>query len=349
MAKTGRPPKMTAAQAQEALNRYLTGERPEEIAPDYKVHSGTIMNIVRGTYWKNLDRPPDIQDILARRQFYKNTHKEDLPPLTDHQMNIIIGSLLGDGWMRKPNGPYADSAFHKEQKHLEHIQWVLDELKPYSRKKIFVRKITEKLSVLDGKIIRSKSTPSDETKYQYQMGTTTHSIFTALRKKWYNNSVKKVPEDLRLNHEILSIWYVDDGYTVSGYRRCGLSTQGYTFDEVDFLRCLLETDLGLKGNVVRTKYKTSKRPGLLFCGQNYDRFMAMVSPLIIWSCFKYKIEHVPRVNRVLTDDKKEQISKLRGEGKTYSQIGAILDIDPTTALRFMQGGRKSTFQKKLNQ
>jgi len=274
--------KITFIQAKDILSKYLAGEDTISLAQQYNTTPSNIRMLIRGHSWKSL-KPPQTPH---RQPFYYRN--QNLPALTKHQENMITGSLLGDGWLTKDIGK-KNSRFRKQQKQLEHIEWLNKELSPYNCEKPYA-------TTSDNEIVNHKGRMPSSIKTErrivgYCMSTIAHPTFTTLRQQWYPKNKKTIPDTLSLNSEILAIWYVDDGCTSYKNRFCNLSTQSFTFAEADRLIEILKRDLELTGRVVKTKCISGKKPIIRFSGDNYDRFLDLVTPYITWDCFDYKIKH----------------------------------------------------------
>lgn len=185
--------------------------------------------------------------------------------LTNTQTSIIIGSLLGDGCIShpiiyKPTGNIkSQSYFIKPQatRSREYLEWHFEQLKPFSS------------SLYDG-LKRSA------------FRTSSNSIFTELRKKWYPNGKKIVPKDLELNPLSLAIWYIDDGCIKVGKRELTIATCGFNVADCRYLVLILmkcfdiESSVGY-GNVIFIKAKY------------IEKFIEIVRPFVSWKCYQYKL------------------------------------------------------------
>lgn len=271
---------------QEIIDRYVSGESAEELAIHFEVSRQNIMLILHGFTWEKLKRPNNIHEIIRNRSHPYHYRNKRMPKLTLHQNNLIIGSLLGDAWLTTCNG---NSSFRKQQKHKEHIKWMVAELQPFSCNHIYRAKTKYIIENKNGKIYSHKTNISRNV--GYCMYTIAHPIFSNMRELWYPNDIKIIPNNLTLNPETLAIWYIDDGSTSYANRSIHLSTQAFSLDEAEILLSFLKRDLQLEGKLHKEKYQSGLRPSLWFFGANYDRFMHLVKPFIIWNCFAYKIKH----------------------------------------------------------
>jgi hypothetical protein len=207
---------------------------------------------------------------------------EDLKVLTLMQQDILIGSLLGDGSIRKPSSPNANCSFTKNQcnRFKDYVFWHFDHLKPYSSSvgsgpsKKVVHKDNGQMSVLDEIV---------NIKWIYR--SKAHPVFTDMRNKWYPHGKKIVPTDLRLSLLALAIWYCDDGQNVPQRRCAYLHTQSFTFEECEFLVSELK-HLGISSRVSHHR----NLPIIRINSPSYLQFISMIKPYVEWTCFHYKVD-----------------------------------------------------------
>ena len=114
--------------AQEIIEKYLYGKSTYELADEYNLWQTTICNLIAGRSWPNCKRPENIKDIIYQRK-KKGLDcgikkPKNLPPLTNIQIEILIGSLLGDGNLSKIHGQ-GNCSFNKTQKfeRKEYLEW----------------------------------------------------------------------------------------------------------------------------------------------------------------------------------------------------------------------------------
>lgn len=272
--------KLNDIEAQNIVDRYLNGERGDVLAKEYSVSKQTVSNILHGRTKYKVNLPTNIKNILKDIKGGKNRNNVNLPTLDNHQNNLIIGSLLGDGWLSK-GSKYGDSRFCKQQKNSEHIEWLYQHLHPYS-KKVIAKKSDNVLVKCNGELSIKKVS---RRVVGYQLYTVNNYIFSSLRSIWYSGSKKIVPPELVLNNEILAIWYVDDGSNDFQRRVGSIATHGFSFAEVEFLKKRLKIDVGIRADVK----DHHGMPYLLFFGEDYDLLINTVAPYVCWDCFQYKI------------------------------------------------------------
>lgn len=128
--------------------------------------------------------------------------------LTKFQKSVIIGSILGDGYLRIIRG--RKNAFlevNHSIKEKDYVDWKYAVLKNIIKTPPKMRK-------------------SGNQKVAYRFFTRCHPELTDLLKRFYLKQRKIIPEDIKLNSIVLAVWYMDDGC------KCGkdnyyLNTQGF--------------------------------------------------------------------------------------------------------------------------
>jgi hypothetical protein len=151
--------------------------------------------------------------------------------LTDQQHSLIIGSMLGDGHLRKEeNNHNAALNIERSQKDYQYLEW--------------------EANIINNMLTKAGVTKRD--RYDERTNKIYHScsfitrsliVLNSFHNEWYINKIKVVPNNLRLNSEIIAIWFCDDGWidTSSSINRfeIGLATNSFSKDEVYFLQSLL--------------------------------------------------------------------------------------------------------------
>ena len=113
--------------------------------------------------------------------------------LTQTQKSIIVGSILGDGYLRVIKGRRnAFLEINHSIKQKKYVDWKYDQLKS---------------------IVKSppKSRKGNGGRVAYRFYTEQRPELTELFKNFYQNGKKIIPGNLRLNSMILAIWFMDDG------------------------------------------------------------------------------------------------------------------------------------------
>lgn len=192
--------------------------------------------------------------------------------LTQDQITLIFGSLLGDGTMRIGQG--AINANFKVEHGLKQKDLVFAKyeiLKPW----VFTE---PKLSYRHDK---------DRNKYlkSWWFRTIRHHKLTEIQKLFYPKGKKIVPKniDLFLNKFALAWWIMDDGSYNQG--RIDISTYSFTLDEVQRLLKMMLHKFKLQGNYYRDRDKGYR---IYFKIGETQKLVKIIEPYIIDS-MKYKI------------------------------------------------------------
>jgi hypothetical protein len=217
-------------------------------------------------------------NIRAIEQYERHSKKV----LNEIETSIIIGTMLGDGHMRKRSGKktYPQLMLEQSIKHKEYIYWLKEELKDwlYDQEKPITtnRKFNERM----GKHYHSLS-----------FQTVCHPAFDEIYEGFYKDGKKVLGKDLIERHFTLlsfAIWIQDDGFLSGNCKRIGISTNSFTLSEVKFLRQLLQERFQLKSWICRRTTKDTINWELHFDKPSTKKISEMLQELIIES-MKYKI------------------------------------------------------------
>jgi len=291
------------------FNKYMT---PAGIGVLYKVDNQTV------------ERAIDILGIeLDKEIWYRGSSPKQRElfskgiKLTDRQHQIIVGNLLGDGSICK-SGKSAYFSISQNRAHKEYIDWLYEELLPFSRAVSETSNTDENGKEFYGNCLQTISTPE----------------FLEYRNLFYPNDVKIVPKDIssRLTDLSLAIWYMDDGSTDKVFRTSCLCTQSFTEEDVNYLISVLDQKFNIKASLRYIKGKTEKQPVIYFNGVGYNTFHSIVDPLLN-NCFSYKKLREKKVRIVLsgelspssklTENNVRNIRKLYSEGVSNRELANL--------------------------
>ena len=184
--------------------------------------------------------------------------------LNQFQKSVIIGTVLGDGYIRIISGrQHAFLEINHALSQREYVMWKYDVLKE-------VRAGVPKVRRGNGlrQAIRFHTKQSAEL-------TEIHSLF-------YNDRIKVIPIDLKLDPVVLAVWFMDDG------SRCResdvyLNTQQFdTESQMTLIQALKK--LGLEA----TLNKDKEYQRIRFLKESIPRLVALIKPHVIPSMY-YKI------------------------------------------------------------
>ena len=174
--------------------------------------------------------------------------------LTQLQKSFIIGTLLGDGYIRRVKGrkdSFLEVNHSITQK--EYVDWKYKLLKNLTQS-------------------GPKSRNGNGNRIAYRFFTKQHPEFTKTMDLFYKDKKKCIP-DLVLDPVILAVWFMDDGSRCS-VENVHLNTQQFSKDDQYKLLELLKT-VGLEGTLnkdkeyYRIRFKTSSIPKLFGIIEKY--------------------------------------------------------------------------------
>lgn len=151
-------------------------------------------------------------------------------PLSEKQLDLIIGSLLGDGHLAKTTAGYAFRVNHGlAQK--EYVLWKYQLLKD---------------------LVRSAPKQSSRS---FFFRTITHQKFDQLYDQFYKSGQKQLLDfeflASKLNPFILAVWIMDDGSR--DWNSIRLNSQSFSLKENQTLQKLLQAKLGIDSSLNRDK------------------------------------------------------------------------------------------------
>ena len=155
------------------------------------------------------------------------------------QEQIVLGSILGDGYLRKKLNAHLEITHSVKQK--EYVDW----------KYLFLKDIV---------LTPPKSYKGNKGRVGYRFYTKSIPELTDLYSKFYKNGKKIIPEGLTLSPLSLAVWYMDDGSKSrnAGYLNC------QQFDSVSQTNLLqILENFGIKAKLHKDKiYKRIYIPTL---------------------------------------------------------------------------------------
>lgn len=256
-----------------------------EICKEFKISKSSLLDLINGKTYSNLIRP----EFIHRKDI-----KLNFPKFTKEQIEIINGSMLGDGNIKSNE---VNACFRKCQAsvNLEYLQWHFETMKPYSSS---IRKGYSKSIIHDeyGKIIGYSS---DKLHENYEFSTINHSSFNILDKKWYQidcngdfaknehgQKIKIVPKDLVLTPLTVAVWFCDDGTNNSKTRTAKFCTNGFSKFEVELLGKKIYDIFHIANriNFDVTGYV------IIIKSQDYLDFINLISKYVAWECLIYKTD-----------------------------------------------------------
>jgi recombination protein RecA len=181
-------------------------------------------------------------------------------PLSSRQRELVIGALLGDGYLMPTTAGCCFRVNHGLRQR-DYVDW--------------------KFRIL----VDLVRTPPRESGNCYYFRTVSHPEFALLRQLFYVNGRKTVPVELlfeQFTEFSLAVWLMDDG-TVDG-RQLRLNTQSFSKDESGALASVLRAKLGIDASLNRDKDSYRLR----IMASSMARFRSLVQGYVIPSML-YKL------------------------------------------------------------
>ena len=188
--------------------------------------------------------------------------------LTQTQRSIIIGSLLGDGYLRiVPGRKEALLEINHSYSQKEYVDWKY--------------KMLENICKSAPKMRRGNG-----SRVAYRFTTRQNSELSELFRKFYRNNKKVIPEDIKLDPIMLAVWYMDDG---SFCRASDVYLNTQQFNANDQNRCQeMLRKIGIES--MQNRDKEYKR--LRFKKSDLEKLWNIITPYIIPS-MTYKLGYNP--------------------------------------------------------
>lgn len=184
--------------------------------------------------------------------------------LTQQQKSVIIGCVLGDGYLRKiPGRKDAFLEINHSLKAKEYVDWKYSILKDICKSPPKRRKI-------------------DEKREGYRFYTKEHPEITEIYEKFYQNGKKVIPKGFELDPLILAVWFMDDG-SKTKKKDVYLNCQKFSWkDQRRLLHALRMLKIRARMNKDKKYYR------IRIYKESISRFVELIRPYIIPS-MEYKI------------------------------------------------------------
>jgi recombination protein RecA len=194
---------------------------------------------------------------------------------SSHQIDVIIGSLLGDAGLEcrstgVKNPVTARFRVHHGIKQKEYVLWKYEILKE------FVSKEPREISWSNPKRNLQEISCYFHTKSTKELGILYHWF--------YKNGVKILPKEIfnLLTPLIIAIWFMDDGS--NNGESLTINTHGFSKEDQARIVNYLQDSFSIKATIVRDRTKWKIAIGR----HDYQKFLSIIEPYIIPS-MTYKI------------------------------------------------------------
>ena len=205
----------------------------------------------------------------SQSQRPKKLEKENI----EKSKNLILGTLLGDAHLRKPEGNSKATRYIHTNVKSEYSSLIQENLNSFGIKTSYNISKEKRKNRFNSIQIQSKG----------------YSYFYQLRQEWYPEGIKIVPKSLELNPEIMLYWYLDDG-SLTDY---DIRLYTNAFDKKSDQH--LQKELKTKFNIISVKTKAQKDLDYIRISgkKEKDKFLKIVFSKyenMNISCFDYKFK-----------------------------------------------------------
>jgi hypothetical protein len=250
-------------------------------------------------------------------------------------VDIIDGCLLGDGHITKVGNVFQVTSVSK--KFIDYLENV------FIKNSILLRqlRITDECI----KQFPGNAKPS-KCKKKYTLATSTYDFLKQLRKRWYPNGKKIVPNNMGLSPIILLYWYLGDGCVNHHGGNCWvieLATNGFSYKDNIELQSKFKDAFGIDSHVYPCRKNNTYRMSISGI-DNVIKFFDVIGscPFEFENEMGYKFPNIKITNwngkgKEKTTIEKELLEALYwGNQLNYQEIASMLKCSCVTICRRMK-------------
>lgn len=230
------------------------------------------------TFWKGGTPPPPAMSTPRILSNLRNgPHDLEI-------IEILIGSLLGDGSMERPSNDKNTNAclfsFYQEKTHGEYLLWLHGQLVRLGYTKENIPQIQSRMGL------------NNNLRYYFRFRSFSYTSLNWLYVGFFKTlpdgkRVKIIPTFVEeyLSPRVLAVWLMDDGtyHKNKGIRFC---TNGFTLNEIKFLGSILLNKFGFSYSIHKTG--SINQYGLYIPKGNLEKLITLIKPYMHPSMY-YKL------------------------------------------------------------
>ncbi|WP_456327754.1 hypothetical protein [Archaeoglobus sp.] len=192
--------------------------------------------------------------------------------LNKKQKAILIGSLLGDGYLHKNRYGSVSLEIKQEKRHYDYVEWLWQALENLCNHRPQQRK----------------------DNLQWRLLTRYSKTLLPLYDLFYYHKKKVIASDIRkyLKDPIsLAVWYMDDGsldWRIHNHFAYYLATNCFSLKGQRYLQETLKKNFGVKSSIHKTTIRGNLQYKLYIGKQGRKKFQELIQPYIV-KCFYYKL------------------------------------------------------------
>lgn len=254
---------------------------------------------------------------------------------TKKQMDILTGSMLGDGSLTKIYGG-RNSAFREGHcnRQFGYLEWKKNELGPHVTS---FSDETRKTKPPGSKYVREDR--------MWVLRTKNSPTLTEMEKKWYlrdgdgnyvlSKGIRKkiIPNDIKLTPLAVAVWFCDDGTNMPRNRNAVFHTLSFSRDECCFLADRISADIGLKFCWERSSAKGSE---VCVGAKSYLQLLELLESQIDCECMRYKTSTKcyiePQRHRLYNDETIKRIVEMSNTANQKSVASEFCASESTVSM-----------------
>ena len=190
--------------------------------------------------------------------------------LTQFQKSLIVGTILGDGYLRiVPGRKNAFLEINHSFSQKEYVDWMF-----------------KKLQTICISPPKKRKGKGNGNRLAYRFYTKQHPELTTIYNNFYRNGKKIIPDNLKLDALALSVWFMDDG-SKSGDPNFYLNTQQFNqAEQLKLLKLLEKLNLNATLNKDKSYYR------IRFISSSISKLKELLKEKLIPS-MQYKLGYNP--------------------------------------------------------
>jgi hypothetical protein len=192
--------------------------------------------------------------------------------LTQLQKEILIGVLLGDGYIEPKDSRYYRLQLKQAERKKEYVFWLYNHFT---------------------NLVRTAPKQRPDT-LQWYFSTRSLPELKEWQQLFYKERRKIVPKniiEMLVSPVSLAVWYMDDGsmdYREKSHYSFTLSTDSFTIQEVGLLQKALLDNFGISSSIQTPSSRGKKYTKLYIGKKSRELFVKIIAPHIL-PCFAYKM------------------------------------------------------------
>ncbi|WP_108669550.1 hypothetical protein [Peribacillus acanthi] len=194
-------------------------------------------------------------------------------PFTKEQQSIIIGTLLGDGYLRPNRSGTCCLVMGHGEKQYDYLLWKKEKFGHF---------------IISDKPYHAKKESVHNHAPFFTINTVTHPYLTELRTKFYPNEIKTISEEWlkQVDELALAVWFMDDGSLNKRYGTMTFCTNGFTYNEHILMKDWFQDRWGLSTAI--DHIKSRNQFNIRLHRSSSRRLREIISPYVP-SSMKYKV------------------------------------------------------------